>query len=562
MHFAFYGRVSTEDQQDPEASRAWQLARARALIESIGGEIVREYFDVGMSRSLPWRRRPHAARLLTALRDRGRGFDAVVIGEPQRAFYGNQFGLTFPLFEHYGVQLWVPEVGGAIDPGSDAHDLVMSLYGGMSKGERNRIKIRVRSAMAAQAATEGRFLGGRPPYGYRLADAGPHPNPSKALDGRRLHRLEPDPVTAPVVQRIFGQYLAGHGLFAIAEALTADGILSPSAHDRARNRHRRGVAWSKSAVRVVLTNPRYTGRQVWNKQRKDEVLIDVDDVALGHETKMRWNDQQAWIWSAEVVQEPLVTDEDFAKVQALLAGRRHRQSAVTTVKRTRHPYQLRGLLFCGLCQRRMQGSWNNDKPHYRCIYPTEYGLANHTTHPRSVYLREEQLVPALDRWLLRAFAPERLPGTLAALADAQDHGRDSELAARAAEARRVIADCDQRLARYRAALEAGTDPTLVAQWTAEVTVTRAAAQAQLRDAAGAKPSRMTTEEINAVVASLGNLLTVLRDADPADKAEIYRGLGLQLTYQPGANNVIAEAKPTAIMYEGSCRRGDLNPHAR
>jgi site-specific DNA recombinase len=28
---------------------------------------------------------------------------------------------------------------------------------------------------------------------------------------------------------------------------------------------------------------------VWNKQRKTEVLIDVDDVALGHETKLRWN---------------------------------------------------------------------------------------------------------------------------------------------------------------------------------------------------------------------------------------------------------------------------------
>jgi hypothetical protein len=35
----------------------------------------------------------------------------------------------------------------------------------------------------------------------------------------------------------------------------------PSAHDRARNRHRSGIAWSKSAVRVILTNPRYTGRQ-------------------------------------------------------------------------------------------------------------------------------------------------------------------------------------------------------------------------------------------------------------------------------------------------------------
>ena len=25
--FAFYGRVSTEDQQDPESSKGWQLAR-------------------------------------------------------------------------------------------------------------------------------------------------------------------------------------------------------------------------------------------------------------------------------------------------------------------------------------------------------------------------------------------------------------------------------------------------------------------------------------------------------------------------------------------------------
>jgi hypothetical protein len=77
-----------------------------------------------------------------------------------------------PLFDHFGVPPWVPEVGGPIDPANEAHDLVMSVFGGMSKGERNRIKIRVRSAMAAQAAVEGRFLGGRPPYGYLIADAG------------------------------------------------------------------------------------------------------------------------------------------------------------------------------------------------------------------------------------------------------------------------------------------------------------------------------------------------------------------------------------------------------
>ena len=129
---------------------------------------------------LPWKRRPEALRLLDAIKSPGRDFDTVVIGEPQRAFYGSQFGMTFPVFVHYGVGLWVPEVGGAIDPGSDAHDLVMALYGGMSKGERSRIKIRVRSAMKAQTELEGRYLGKRPPYGYRLADAGPHPNPGKA----------------------------------------------------------------------------------------------------------------------------------------------------------------------------------------------------------------------------------------------------------------------------------------------------------------------------------------------------------------------------------------------
>jgi site-specific DNA recombinase len=208
----------------------------------------------------------------------------VVIGEPQREFYGNQFGNTFPLFVHFGVALWVPEVGGPIDPNNEAYDLIMSVFGGMPKGERNRIKVRVRTAMAAQAQMEGRFLGGRPPYGYRLAELGPHPNPAKAADGRRLHALEIDPRTAPVVERIFREYLSGVGLFALAQRLTADDIPCPSAADRDRNRHRSGIAWSKSAIRAILTNPRYTGRQVWNRQRKQEVLLDIDDVAHGHET--------------------------------------------------------------------------------------------------------------------------------------------------------------------------------------------------------------------------------------------------------------------------------------
>jgi site-specific DNA recombinase len=162
----------------------------------------------------------------------------------------------------------------------------MSLYGGKSKGERNRIKIRVRTAMAVQARVEGRFLGGRPPYGYQLANACAHPNPGKAAVGQRLRQLEPDPVSAPIVVRIFADYLSGKGIFAVAESLTREGVPSPGADDPERNRHHDTRAWSKSAVRAILLNPRYTGRREWNHQQWDEVLLDVEDVATGHQTKL------------------------------------------------------------------------------------------------------------------------------------------------------------------------------------------------------------------------------------------------------------------------------------
>src|ERR1700730_2338182 len=79
IKFAFYGRGSTEDQQDPESSRSWQLTRSRALIEPRDGHIVTEFFDVDKSRSIPWQRRPRARDRLVPLafslyaRLRGRG---------------------------------------------------------------------------------------------------------------------------------------------------------------------------------------------------------------------------------------------------------------------------------------------------------------------------------------------------------------------------------------------------------------------------------------------------------------------------------------------------------
>ncbi|GAA3473075.1 zinc ribbon domain-containing protein [Nonomuraea roseola] len=135
--------------------------------------------------------------------------------------------------------------------------------------------------------------------------------------------------------------------------------------------------------------------------------MDVDDVGLGHTTKLRWNSKEERVWSDAAVHPPIVSREDFTAVAATLASRGDRHTDKTR-KRTPKPYQLRGLLHCGVCERKMQGQWINQAPYYRCRFPEEYALANHLVHPRNVYLREDNIVPYLDRWLGRLFAPHNV----------------------------------------------------------------------------------------------------------------------------------------------------------
>lgn len=154
--FAFYARVSTEDNQDPETSRQWQRRAAENLLRlSVpDAEIVSEFFDVGQSRSLPWSRRREASRLLAELDQHGRSWNAVVVGEGQRCFYGSQFTDTAPIFEDRGVALYVPELGGPYDPTNPSHYTLMSVTGGLSRGERQRIQERVGLSMGARSPSK------------------------------------------------------------------------------------------------------------------------------------------------------------------------------------------------------------------------------------------------------------------------------------------------------------------------------------------------------------------------------------------------------------------------
>lgn len=55
-----------------------------------------------------------ARRRLNGKAAADRGWDAIVIGEHERAFYGNQYASMAPPLEYYGIQLWWREAGGPV----------------------------------------------------------------------------------------------------------------------------------------------------------------------------------------------------------------------------------------------------------------------------------------------------------------------------------------------------------------------------------------------------------------------------------------------------------------
>jgi hypothetical protein len=132
------------------------------------------------------------------------------------------------------------------------------------------------------------------------------------------------------------------------------------------------------------------------------------------------------------------------------------------------------------------------------------------------------------------------------------HDAEGEIA----EIRRTIAEADNKVNRYRATLDAGGDPALIAGWITEATAIKKAAQARL-SVTEAPPQRMADDQLAAIADAFDSLLRLLRDADPRDKAELYSRIGLRLTYRPGPETMIAEVvTPAMDRVFDWCPRGD------
>jgi site-specific DNA recombinase len=176
---------------------------------------------------------------------------------------------------------------------------------------------------------------------------------------------------------------------------------------------------------------------------------------------MRWKTAETWVTSLAASHPPLVTRDLWERAQAVMATRDPRMP-VGTPRAAPGRYVLAGLMVCHHCGRRVQGSHTRGHAFYRCRLANSDYAAPPPGHPRTLAIREDRILPALDHWLVEMFSPERT-GRLTADIMAADAASVVDPAV--LSARRQVAEARRKIDRHLAALEAGLDPALVAERT-------------------------------------------------------------------------------------------------
>lgn len=130
----------------------------------------------------------------------------------------------------------------------------------------------------------------------------------------------PDPETAPIVRKIFSDFLNGVPITTIARQLNGLGIKTT-----------RGNLWENRTVEYILRNPVYIGKIRWNPKRRTRRNYDDPDIMISDGTH-----------------ESIIEASVFEKVQELIAqNKRKHQKYVSS--RISEEYMLHGLVKCSNC---------------------------------------------------------------------------------------------------------------------------------------------------------------------------------------------------------------------
>ena len=309
MKVASYARVSSE-KQDADLSISAQLKALREYALRNGYIVVREYVDEAESgRSID---RPGFKQMIAAARQKPAPFEAILVWKLSRLARNREDSIIYKsLLRKQGIQ--VISINEPVED-TPSGRLLEGIIEVIDEFYSANLSQDVTRGMR-ESASRGFYPGGPPPYGYRRV---------KMQDGSiQRVKLEPDPTTAPVIERIFRECLAGKGLIEIAGGLNHDGLTT-----RKKNQ------WSKTSVHKVLKNEAYTGVLVWDRQKLRKMSNDVPPIRV----------EAAW--------SSIIDRENFEKVQTKL---RTRAPEITHPRVVHSEYILSGLMRCRNCNAAMIG---------------------------------------------------------------------------------------------------------------------------------------------------------------------------------------------------------------
>ncbi|MTI48259.1 MAG: recombinase family protein [Firmicutes bacterium] len=243
----------------------------------------------------------------------------------------------------------------------------------MSRREYKTINRRLQRGRI-ESVKEGKYLGTIAPYGYVR----------KKLEGQKGYTLEPHPEQAGVVKLIFELYTKGEqqadgsfrrlGVSRIARKLNEELMISPMRSDR----------WVSSTLQDMLRNHVYIGKIKWNSRPTIKQMIN------GKMVTKRPRAKKEDLILVDGLHEAIIHKDTFDLAQKILAE----NSAPIKNKYTfKNP--LMGLVFCGVCGRRMKRkpAYKGDKEIITCPIT---GCENVSTELKLV---EKRIVEYLQIWV-------------------------------------------------------------------------------------------------------------------------------------------------------------------
>ncbi|GHV40257.1 hypothetical protein FACS189490_05170 [Clostridia bacterium] len=226
----------------------------------------------------------------------------------------------------------------------------------------------------------GCFIGSIPPFGYL-----------KSAEDK--HKLVPDPITAPIVTKMFEMAASGETVSAIQRFLAENDILPPLKHLLSigvipETRARGGNRWNISMIYTILKNRVYTGDMVQGKGRTQSYKVTLTD-------------KTDWIVTPNT-HEPLVSREVFEEVQQKFTGEKAPRKSAS------NDNIFRGKIVCGHCGHAMSRTKSGKTSHtIKCETRFRYGKDDCV----QVSINEDKLKGILLEMLKERAALYTLPST-------------------------------------------------------------------------------------------------------------------------------------------------------